>query len=241
MAGLIIFVEDLGKKTALELRPDATVADLAAAAECSPEQLRFQGGSFPDASQPLADVGVCQQSEVSITPHHERWKPKDKKIMREAVEKLAVGGRWQRCVVSGRWQSSWQTTREIEKWMTKNHNGRVAPNVFGIEDWDVSSVTDMSFMFDTYGTRDVGTFNSDISRWDVSSVTSMFRMFIDASSFNCDISRWDVSSVRDMSFMFHGASSFNHDISGWNVSSVREMIAFDRGCPLPREHLPGRG
>eukprot|EP00756_Hemistasia_phaeocysticola_P033607 Hpha_TRINITY_DN16474_c0_g3::TRINITY_DN16474_c0_g3_i1::g.160270::m.160270 len=192
MASLLIFVEQLGQRTAVELGPDATVADLAAAVESSPHKLRFQGRSFADPSGLLADLGVCQQSEVSILCH-ERWKPKTGEIMRQAVGKLA--------------ESEWRTTPEIEAWMSDHHSGVGAPNSFDIEDWDVSSVTDMCCMF-----RRASTFNNDISNWDVSSVTDMSDMFHGASSFNNDISKWDVSSVIDMSDMFHGASSFNNDI-----------------------------
>jgi surface protein len=46
------------------------------------------------------------------------------------------------------------------------------------------------------------TFNEDISNWDVSNVTNMSWMFYDAESFNQDINKWDVSNVKDMSFMF---------------------------------------
>ena len=90
--------------------------------------------------------------------------------------------------------------------------------------WDVSSITDMSFMF-----SNAIYFNGDISKWDVSSVTSMSSMFIDAHSFNADISKWDVSSVTDMSFMFSNARLFNSDISKWHVSSVNDLngVFFD--------------
>jgi surface protein len=42
----------------------------------------------------------------------------------------------------------------------------------GIENWDVSKVTDMSFMFNK-----AKSFNEDISNWDVSNVTDMEWMF----------------------------------------------------------------
>ena len=84
-----------------------------------------------------------------------------------------------------------------------------------IELWDVSSVTDMSYMFCN------SQFNRDISAWDVSNVTDMKFMFYN-SEFNGDISAWDVSSVTNMSFMFH-ISQFNGDISDWDVSNVTNM------------------
>jgi len=86
-----------------------------------------------------------------------------------------------------------------------------------ISSWDVSGVTDMSFMF-----RYAYSFNGDISTWDVGSVTNMSHMF-ESISFNQDISSWDVSSVIDMSYLFYEASLFNHDISNWDVSNVTDM------------------
>ena len=87
-----------------------------------------------------------------------------------------------------------------------------------MDKWDVSSVTNMRWMF--YGAT---SFNADISGWDVSSVTDMQWMFDGATAFNADISGWDVSSVTDMGYMFYDASAFNADISGWDVSSVTDM------------------
>ncbi len=87
-----------------------------------------------------------------------------------------------------------------------------------ISRWNVSSVTNMFYMF-----KSASAFNGDISDWDVSSVTSMFGMFNEAHAFNQNISSWDVSSVTDMSYMFREARAFNSDISGWNVSKVMNM------------------
>ena len=98
-----------------------------------------------------------------------------------------------------------------------------------ISNWNVSSVTDMSSMF-----NGCSSFNQDISSWVVSSVTNMSSMFKGCSSFNQDIKTngtfWDVSSVTDMSSMFNGCSSFNQDISNWNVSSVTDMTSMFEGC-----------
>lgn len=81
--------------------------------------------------------------------------------------------------------------------------------------WDVSLITDMSWLF--YDTK----FNEDISKWNVSNVTDMGYMFY-GSQFNQDISNWNVSNVTDMRCMFQN-SQFNGDISNWNVSNVTDM------------------
>ncbi len=89
-----------------------------------------------------------------------------------------------------------------------------------INGWDVSSVTNMNYMF--YG---ASSFNQNLSAWDVSSVIDTSYMFYFASSFNQDIGGWNVSSVMNMNRMFYGASSFNQSIGNWDVSSVATMYA----------------
>jgi len=97
----------------------------------------------------------------------------------------------------------------------------------GLDEWDMSNVTDMSLMFNK-----AGSFNQDIGNWDTSSVTDMSLMFNDADSFNEDISTWDTSNVTDMSFMFNDTDSFNEDISTWDTSSVTDMRAMFRNTSL---------
>ena len=89
-----------------------------------------------------------------------------------------------------------------------------------IGSWNVSQVTNMSAMF-TFA----NSFNQDIGSWDVSKVTDMFRMFNGAEAFNQDIGGWDVSQVTAMNSMFSGADAFNQDIGSWNVSQVTNMSA----------------
>ena len=103
-----------------------------------------------------------------------------------------------------------------------------------ISSWDVSGVTDMKYMFDFSDN-----FNQDISSWDVSSVTNMRYMFDNAIIFNQDISSWDVSSVTNMNFMFNEASSFNQDISNWCVTNIAsEPSEFSAESPLSESNKP---
>ena len=87
-----------------------------------------------------------------------------------------------------------------------------------IPEWDVSSLTDLNYIF-AYE----HSFNCDLSKWDVSNVKNMNRIFYYATSFDGDISTWDVFRVTDMGAMFSFASSFNGDISKWDVSQVMNM------------------
>ena len=94
-----------------------------------------------------------------------------------------------------------------------------AIRIYGpIELWDISGVTDMSYIFSNF----IG-FNADISNWDVSNVTNMFKLFYNTKAFNQDISNWDVSNVINMSGMFYNAKSFNQPLNNWNVSNVTDM------------------
>ena len=88
-----------------------------------------------------------------------------------------------------------------------------------ISNWDVSKVTNMSYMC-----LCDSSFNGDISNWDVSKVTNMSYMFRYAYSFNGDLSNWDVSNVTNMASMFWNAKSFNGDLSKWDVSNVKYMM-----------------
>ena len=98
-------------------------------------------------------------------------------------------------------------------------------HIIGLEDWDVSKVTNMKGMF--YNCEN---FNSDLSNWDVSSVGNMHSMFYRCKTFNSDLSKWNVSNVENMYNMFWGCKNFNSDLSNWNVSNVKNMTGMFDGC-----------
>ncbi|WP_422105426.1 BspA family leucine-rich repeat surface protein [Winogradskyella sp.] len=87
-----------------------------------------------------------------------------------------------------------------------------------MNNWDVSQVQEMNFMF-----SGATNFDADISDWNTSQVQSMYSMFQDATNFNQDISGWNVGQVTDMAWMFKGAKRFNQPIGNWNVSNVAKM------------------
>ncbi len=84
--------------------------------------------------------------------------------------------------------------------------------------WDVSNVTDMSFMF-----YQASAFNQPLNSWDVSNVTNMNSMFSDASVFNQPLNSWNTKNVITMGDMFNGAQDFNQPLDSWNVSHVTDM------------------
>lgn len=66
-----------------------------------------------------------------------------------------------------------------------------------ISRWDVSNVTDMSYMFSR------SLFNQDISKWNTGNVMRMGSMF-EHSAFEGDISGWNVSNVQDLEQLVQG-------------------------------------
>ena len=98
------------------------------------------------------------------------------------------------------------------------YNCSALTSVPGMNEWDVSKVTNMIEMF-----REANNFNEAIGAWDVSSVSSMSLMFRRARNFNQPIGGWDVSKVTSMSYMFSSASKFNQDIGNWKVTAVENM------------------
>jgi len=87
-----------------------------------------------------------------------------------------------------------------------------------ISSWEVSTVTNMSYMF--FG---ASFFNKALAGWGGGGgkVTNMRSMFDGASSFNQNITEWDVSRVETMHMMFHSASSLNQEIGDWEVGKVQ--------------------
>jgi surface protein len=112
-----------------------------------------------------------------------------------------------------------------------------------INNWDMSNVKDMSFMFYRNNTfnQEIGSwntgnvkdmsymfseaklFNQDIGSWDTSNVENMSYMFKDAIAFNQDIGKWDMSNVENLSYMFQDASEFNQNIGSWDLSNAENM------------------
>jgi surface protein len=93
-----------------------------------------------------------------------------------------------------------------------------------IGSWDVSNVTDMSFMFN------YSIFNQNIGNWDVSNVTDMSFMFQNTLGFDQNLSGWSISNVTDMNTMFGGSSlsttNYNNLLIGWSGISRQPNVNF---------------
>ncbi|GAX21887.1 hypothetical protein FisN_30Hh088 [Fistulifera solaris] len=108
--------------------------------------------------------------------------------------------------------------RDLSELFSSNRIRAAASFNADLSNWDVSSVTNFTSMFEG-----ASRFNADLSRWTVSNATTTVKMFSQATSFSSELSSWSVSSVTDMSGMFSWASSFNSDLSDWDVSRVQSM------------------
>ncbi|WP_304344717.1 BspA family leucine-rich repeat surface protein [Chryseobacterium koreense] len=92
-------------------------------------------------------------------------------------------------------------------------------SIANIENWQTSTITDMSDMFGK-----AKNFNSNIGNWDTAQVTNMHSMFNGASKFNQNIGNWNTSNVTSMGLMFKGAFLFNQNLNNWNTSKVTNMF-----------------
>ncbi len=85
-----------------------------------------------------------------------------------------------------------------------------------IGDWNMSTITNISTMFEG-----CSTFNEDIGQWDTSNVFFMDATFSSATSFNQDISGWDTSNIAFFRNTFNGATAFDQSLGDWNISGVQ--------------------
>jgi surface protein len=105
-----------------------------------------------------------------------------------------------------------------------------------IGQWDVSRVTNMSFLFAgitrIYNVMDDKweEFDENLNDWDVSNVKNMTGMFYYCKFFKSPLNKWNVSNVTNMTYMFTYCKSFNSDINSWIVSNVKNMEYMFYNC-----------
>jgi hypothetical protein len=61
-----------------------------------------------------------------------------------------------------------------------------------------------------------------ISAWDVSQVTDMSYLFYGKSTCNPLIGDWNTATVTNMDYMFYDASAYNQPIGNWNTAAVKK-------------------
>ncbi len=109
-----------------------------------------------------------------------------------------------------------------------------------MKDWDVSQVTDFSYLFMSYTN-----FNEDISCWDVSSGINFvstahnFEFQFNTIQYNSIVTGLNhlTNNFLFLSFckyaMFAYASSFNQDLSDWNLSSTSNRVKMFKDTAMP--------
>ncbi len=95
-------------------------------------------------------------------------------------------------------------------------------NIYGLENFDTSSVTDMNGMF----AHNFGLTTLDLSNFDTSNVTNMKWMFDHCTDnlISLDLSSFDTSKVTNMSFMFRKCSKLKtiYVSDLWNTDNVTD-------------------
>ena len=110
-------------------------------------------------------------------------------------------------------------------WNKLNITNKLNINV-DVSKWNVSKVTNMSYMF-----YECEKFDCDLSKWDVSNVTNMRCIFSGCTRFKGKgLENWDVSNVENMHYMLIGCENLICDLSNWNVSNVKDMECMFYNC-----------
>ncbi|MGE5356173.1 MAG: BspA family leucine-rich repeat surface protein [Deltaproteobacteria bacterium] len=111
-------------------------------------------------------------------------------------------------------------------------------NVNAVDIPNLSSVTDMSWMF--YGCtvlNPTGASSTAFNSWNTSNVLDMNYLFCNAWAFNTPIGNWNTSNVTNMFGMFQSASSFNQPLGNWNTSNVMYMGQMFAGASSFNQYL----
>ncbi len=103
----------------------------------------------------------------------------------------------------------------------------------GCENIDTSHVTNMTQMFDRFGSDSL-TMAPNVANWNTSNVTNMSYMFLSyGGSSLCgmpDVSRWDTSRVTNTRSMFENYGEdrvFKLDLSNWDTSNITDRKNYD--------------
>ena len=103
-----------------------------------------------------------------------------------------------------------------------------------IDKWNMSNVESTRNMF--VGHKEFT--GSGLENWDVSRVKDMAYMFFDCNTLNCNLSNWNISNVTDMNAMFYCCTSFDCDLSSWCISDVLDKCNMFTHCPIDDSHKP---
>ena len=89
-----------------------------------------------------------------------------------------------------------------------NINELVEKNIYDFNCIDTGAIINMSKLFKNLdGIKDK---NFDVSRWDVSSVEDMSYMFEYCTRLNCNLNNWNISNVKKKTGIFQGTKGIKN-------------------------------
>lgn len=99
--------------------------------------------------------------------------------------------------------------------------------IIGLDKWDTSSVTDMSYMF-----RECSSLQQiDVSKWDTSSVTTIEGVFFRCYKLkHADVSGWDTSKVVSPAYAFYQTLFQSLDLSNWYTLNFSNIVYMFTAC-----------
>ena len=116
--------------------------------------------------------------------------------------------------------SKWGEFNFTERASFQNCNANL--NITATDIPTISS-TDLSNTFEGMFNLQITT----LAGWDVSSVSNFSFMFANAFyNLNANISGWNTSSATNMAAMLYQNTIFNQDLSGWDISGVTNLFIF---------------
>jgi hypothetical protein len=91
-----------------------------------------------------------------------------------------------------------------------------ATNLVSVPTTLPTTVTDLRYAF--YGATSFN--DTNIVSWDMTNVTDISYMFFLADTFNRNIYNWNFTDIHDYNFPLYGARNFNQPISGWLLNKI---------------------
>jgi len=159
----------------------------------TPSQSESPSLSTPTSHQCFDDLGIVEAVSLYFSDRT------------QAEKEWGEIGTWRTCKVT-----------DLSGWNSDGHRlfGNKESFNEGLDKWDVSSVTSLSYTF-----LAAKYFNQPLNEWDVSNSSSFYGTFVDACSFNQPLDQWDVSNSNSFAFTFYHAGFFNQPLNEWDVSN----------------------
>ena len=180
----------------------------------------------------VKDCAINVDGKIVELPAHKNVVIKDFKVVSVAVNENYYSPKWIRRFdihAIGIMPIEYLKLGAYGKWKDiVNDVAGVLVTSLDVSNFDISKVTDMSYMF-----SDCSSLTSlDVSGFDTSNVKRFYCMFSGCSSLtSLDVSGWDTSKVTEMRYMFNGCSSLTTlDVSNFDTNKVTDMYCMFSRC-----------